>query len=193
MRFYEFISQIVPFDDLELEKLSLFARKLRPMLRETNVAEDEVDLDNVVLSHYRLSKLKQQNLKLSEDAEGYELDPSEGAGTAKAKDPKEEFLSQIISRLNEIFLMDELSDKDCVNFAHTVADKVSENERAMMQLRTNTREQAMLGDFPKAVDDAVIESNEANRNQMMQLLSNPDKAKEFSRLVYDLIAFGGAR
>jgi len=191
VRFYEFISQIVRFDDLELEKLSLFARKLRPMLRESHVAEDEVDLDNVVLSHYRLSKLKQQNLKLNEDAEGYELDPSEGAGTAKAKDPKEEFLSQIISRLNEIFLMDELSDKDCVNFAHTVADKVSENERAMMQLRTNTREQAMLGDFPKAVDDAVIGSSEANRNQMMQLLSNPDKAKEFSRLVYDLIAFGG--
>ena len=34
VRFYEFISQIVPFDDLELEKLCLFARKLRPLLRE---------------------------------------------------------------------------------------------------------------------------------------------------------------
>ena len=42
-----------------------------------------------------------------------------------------------------------------VNSAQTVADKVSENERAMMQLNTNTREQAMLGDYPKAVDDAV--------------------------------------
>ncbi|NNE54436.1 MAG: type I restriction endonuclease subunit R, partial [Flavobacteriales bacterium] len=193
VRFYEFVSQIVPFDDLELEKLSLFARKLRPMLRETHVDEDEVDLDNVVLSHYRLSKLKQQDLKLNEDAEGYDLEPGEGAGSAKAKDPKEEFLSRIISRLNEIFLMDELTDKDLVNFAHTVADKVSENERAMMQLRTNTREQAMLGDFPRAVDDAVIGSNESQRNQMMQLLSNPEKAKDFSRLIYDLIAFGGAR
>ena len=190
VRFYEFISQIVPFDDLELEKLSLFARKLRPMLREASVEEDEVDLDNVVMSHYRLSKIKQQNLKLAEDAEQYGLEPGEGAGSAKAKDPKEEFLSQIVARLNELFLMDELTDKDVVNFAHTIADKVSENERAMEQFRGNTREQVMLGDFPKAVDDAVIGSGEAQRNQMMQLLSNPDKAKDFSKLIYDLIAFG---
>ena len=190
VRFYEFISQIVPFDDLELEKLSLFARKLRPMLREANVEEDEVDLDNVELSHYRLSKIKQQNLKLSEDAAEYGLEPGDGAGSAKAKDPKEEFLSQIISRLNEIFLMDELSDGDAVNFAHTVADKVKESERTMNQFRSNTREQTMLGDFPKAVSEAVIGSSEANRNQMMQLLSNPDMARDFTRLIYDLIEFG---
>ena len=193
VRFYEFISQIVPFDDLELEKLSLFARKLRPMLREASVEEDEVDLDNVVMSHYRLSKIKQQNLKLAEDAEQYGLEPGEGAGSAKAKDPKEEFLSQIVARLNELFLMDELTEKDVVNFAHTIADKVSENERAMEQFRGNTREQVMLGDFPKAVDDAVIGSGEAQRNQMMQLLSNPDKAKDFSKLIYDLIAFGARK
>lgn len=146
------------------------------MLRESCVDEDEVDLDNVVLSHYRLSKIKQQNLKLAEDAEGYGLEPGEGAGSAKAKDPKEEFLSQIVARLNEIFLMDELTEQDAVNFAHTVADKVIESERAMMQFRNNTRDQVMLGDFPKAVDDAVINSSEAQRNQMMQLLSNPEKA-----------------
>ena len=35
VRFYEFMSQIVDYDDKELEKLSLYARNLRPMLRET--------------------------------------------------------------------------------------------------------------------------------------------------------------
>ena len=190
VRFYEFISQIVPFDDLELEKLSLFARKLRPMLREASVEEDEVDLDNVVMSHYRLSKIKQQNLKLAEDAEDYGLEPGEGAGSAKAKDPKEEFLSQIVARLNELFLMDELTEKDVVSFLYTIADKVSENGRAMEQLNNNTREQVMLGDFPKAVRDAVIDSSEAQRNQMMQFLSNPDIAKNLPGLVYDLFASG---
>jgi len=62
----------------------------------------------------------------------------------------------------------------------------------MMQLRTNTREQAMLGDFPGAVSEAIMDSNESHRNQMMQLLSRPDKARDFSRLIYDLIAFGGS-
>jgi len=85
-----------------------------------------------------------------------------------------------------------LTEGDAVDFAHTVANKVTENERAMMQFRNNTREQAMLGDFPTAVNDAIIGSGEAQRNQMMQLLSDPEKAKNFTRLIYDLIEFGGA-
>ncbi len=42
-------------------------------------------------------------------------------------------------------------------------------------------------DFPKAVDDAVMDSNEAHRNQMMQLLSDPSKAAGFARVVLDLL------
>ena len=58
------MSQIVDYDDKGLEKLCLYARNLRPMLRESIIEEDEVDLDNVVLSHYRLSAIRQQDLKL---------------------------------------------------------------------------------------------------------------------------------
>ena len=57
----------------------------------------------------------------------------------------------------------------------------------MMQIANNTPEQAMLGDFPKAVDDAVMDSNEAHHNQMMQLLSDPSKAVGFARVVFDLL------
>lgn len=32
-----------------------------------------------------------------------------------------------------------------------------------------------------------MDSGEAHENQMMQLLSNPDKANGFSRLVFDLL------
>ena len=163
------------------------------LLREARVDEDDIDLDNVMLSHYRLSKIKQQDLRLKDGDQEYALEPGEGAGSGRPKDPKEEFLSQIVARLNEIFLMDELTDKDVVSFAHTVVNKVSEDERAMEQYRNNTREQVMLGDFPKAVDDAVIGSGEAQRNQMMQLLSDPDKAKDFTSLIYDLMAFEDKR
>ncbi|NOQ81438.1 MAG: DEAD/DEAH box helicase, partial [Methylophaga sp.] len=56
VRFYEFMSQIVDYDDKDLEKLSLYARNLRPMLREALIEEDDIVLNSVVLSHYRLSK-----------------------------------------------------------------------------------------------------------------------------------------
>jgi len=149
--------------------------------------EDDIDLNSVVLSHYRLSKIRQQDIQLKEEAGGY-LTPGDEIGTAKPKDKKEEFLSQIIGRLNELFITDELTDNDLVNYAYTVRDKLSENALVMSQIANNTPEQAMLGDFPKAIDDAVMDSNEAHQNQMMQLLSDPIKAAGFARVVFDLLS-----
>lgn len=187
VRFYEFMSQIVDYDDPALEKLSLYARNLNPLLREQILDEDDIDLDQVVLSHYRLSKIKQQNLILDEEQADYGLKPGEGLGTAKAKDPQEEFLAQIIVRLNELFITDNLSEKDMVNYAYTVRDKVAENEQVMKQLKHNSDEQALLGDFPKAVDDAILDSSDAHEEQKMQLLSDPKKAALFFKLIFDLL------
>jgi type I restriction enzyme R subunit len=189
VRFYEFMSQIVDYDDKELEKLSLYARNLRPMLRETFMEEEGIDLDNVVLSHYRLAILHKQDLILKQDSPDYKLEPGEGLGTAKAKDKHEEYLSQIISRLNELFITDHLTEKDMVNYAYTIRDKISENSFVMKQIANNTTEQALLGDFTKAVDDAVMDSSDAHKNQMMQLLSNPQKAASFARVIFDLLKF----
>lgn len=186
VRFYEFMSQIVDYDNKDLEKLSLYARNLRPMLRESLLDEDDINLDNVVMSHYRLAKIRQQDLNLKEDAGDY-LTPGEGLGTAKPKDKKEEFISQIIARLNELFIVDQLTEKDLVNYAYTIRDKLSENALVMSQIANNTPEQAMLGDFPKAIDDAVLGSSDAHQNQMMQLLSDPAKSAGFSRIVFDLL------
>lgn len=190
VRFYEFMSQIVDYDDKNLEKLSLYARNLRPMLREAETDEEDVDLSNVVLSHYRLSKIRQQDIKLKEDAEGYGLEPGDALGTAKAKDKQAELLSQIVAKLNELFITDELTEADMVNYAYTVRDKVRENILVMHQLANNTPEQAMLGDFPKAVDDAILNSSDAHQNQMMQLLSDPRKAEQFSKLIFAMLSSG---
>ena len=187
VRFFEFMSQIVDYEDKELEKLSLFSRYLRPLLHEQNVQEDEVDLSNVEMSHYRLSKIREQDIKLKEDAAEYKLEPSNDVGTAKPKDKKEDFLSLILSRLNELFITDNLTDKDMINYAFTVRDKLSENEAVMTQIANNTRDQAMLGDFPQAIDDAVMDSNEAQQEMMMQYLSNPELAKGFARVVFDML------
>jgi type I restriction enzyme R subunit len=187
VRFYEFMSQIVDYDDKELEKLCLYARNLRPMLRDIVTEESDVDLSNVVMSHYRLSKIRQQDIQLKQDSPEYELVPGDAVGTAKAKDPKEEFLSQIISKLNELFITDMLTDQDMVNYLYTIKDKVKENILVMKQIDNNTPEQAMLGDYPKALMDAIMGSGAAHENQMMQLLLNPDKANGFSRLVFDLL------
>ena len=187
VRFYEFMSQIVDYDDKDLDKLSLYARNLQPMLRETVLEEDEIDLSQVVLSHYRLSAIRQQHIKLKEDAAGYQIEPGDSLGSAKPKDEKEEFLSQIIDKLNEVFITDGLTNQDLVNYAYAIRDKVREYPHVMSQLENNTEEQAMLGDFSQAVDDAILDSNDAQQNQMMQLLSNPKSNQGFRKVIFDLL------
>jgi len=168
-RFYEFMSQIVDYDDKELEKLSLFARNLRPMLRESIVTINDIDLSNLEMSHYRLSKLRQIDIELQANSSEHQLEPSNDVGSATAKDKKEEFLSSIIHRLNEVFVTDKLTDQDMINYAHTIADKVYQNNGVMSQIANNTRDQAMLGDFPRAIDDAILGSHDmlANRGHML--------------------------
>ena len=184
VRFYEFMSQLVDYDDKNVEKLSLFARHLRPLLHEQRVEEDEVDLSNVEMSHYRLSKLHEQHLKLQEDAAEYKIEPGNDIGSAKPKDKKEEFLSNILQRLNELFITDNLTEKDMINGFFTVRDKLAENKTVMTQLSNNTREQAMLGDFPKAIDDAVMDCTDAWQEMVKQYLSNPELAKGFANLMF---------
>ena len=182
-RQYEFMSQIVDYDDKELEKLSLYARNLQPLLREGMDNEDDIDLSNIVMSHYRVSKLYQQDLKLQEG--GGELEAGGGSGTGKPKDPKEELLSKVINRLNEVFAGEDFTDKDKVNFMNTIWDKVTENEIVVKQFTNNSVDQIMLGGYPNAAEDAMFDARGTFEDMTMHLLSNPNQFKQFIRLMLD--------
>ncbi|EXI39157.1 DEAD/DEAH box helicase family protein [Acinetobacter baumannii 846928] len=187
-RFYEFMSQIVEYNDKELEKISLFARNLRPLLREQAADEDVIDLSNVTMSHYRLSKIRQQDIQLKVNSTEHKLEPANDLGSAKPKNKNEEFLSVILQRVNEVFITDKLTEQDMINYVYTVADKMSENTKMMKQIQNNTREQAMLGEFDSALDDAVLDSNTAHNEQTMQLMSDPSKMRQFANIIYDVLA-----
>ena len=74
-----------------------------------------------------------------------------------------------------------------INYVYTVADKMSENTRIMKQIQNNTREQAMLGKFDSALDDAVLDSNAAHMEQMTQLMSDPANMRQFAHIIYDVL------
>ena len=190
-RYYEFMSQIIEYDSTDLERLNLYARHLAPLLREEAPEDDPIDVSSVALSHYRLSKIRQQDLKLQKSgSEG--LNPGTDVGGGKAKSKEEVWLSQIIQRLNELFITDGLTDKDMLNYAYTICDKVRENDKVMDQIANNSSAQALLGDFTGATDDAVMESSDAHVNQRNQYLNNPEVAAHFQKVVFDLLQGMGA-
>lgn len=49
-----------------------------------------------------------------------------------------------------------------------------------------------MNDFLRAAGDAVMDSGDAHKIQMMQFLSDPCKVKMFSKVIFDILA-GAAR
>ncbi|GHB67746.1 type I restriction-modification system, restriction (R) subunit [Psychrosphaera saromensis] len=191
-RYYEFSSQIVDFDDYDLEKLSIFAKHLHPLLRY-DVLQDDIDLSDVAMTHFRLHEQREANLelgyKIGEEPKSY-LAPTKESSGATPKDAQTELLIEIISRMNDLFVEDGLTEGDMVNYANTIAGKVSENDTVMDQLRNNSKEQAMLGAFSESINDAVIESMGVHENMAMKVLSNEAVAKGFAELMFDVLMKG---
>ena len=185
-RFYEFISQIVAFDDRELEKLNLYARHLAPLLREEEEL-DHIDLSGLELTHYRLQKQRELDLKLREE-ESKQLKPGTGLGSGSSRNKETEFLSRIIQRMNDLFAAENLSEADLVSYARTIADKIQENEAVMSQVTNNTADQTMLGDFPAAVQEAVLASGDAHQELMTQFLSNKAIQLGFGKLILEMLS-----
>ena len=57
----------------------------------------------------------------------------------------------------------------------------------MNQIANNSPEQALLGDFPSALDEAVMESGDAHQNQMTQYLNSKELQVGFQRVVFDML------
>ncbi|WP_421910451.1 type I restriction endonuclease subunit R [Marinobacter sp.] len=185
VRFYEFISQIVPFESQELEQMNVFCRHLLPMLRQEVIEEDEIDLSAIALSHYNLKYKRTQDLKLRED-EGEYLKGITGIGTAKPKEPEKDLLSQILDTMNELF-GSETTEGDRLDFVQGLTTKLTENLSVMDQIRHNSDAAVMNGDFPKAMDDAVIERMGTQQGLSTEYLSKPEVARQLQAWMLQLL------
>ena len=98
---YAFLSQIIPYQDTELERLYAFARNLLAKLPPPGDGKAFVLDDEVALRFYRLQQMEEGSIGLGEG----EPEPLKGptdVGTARAKE-EEVTLSTLINRLNERF------------------------------------------------------------------------------------------
>ncbi|MCH8493681.1 MAG: DEAD/DEAH box helicase family protein [Idiomarina sp.] len=187
VRAYEFLSQIVFFEDAELEQLCVFAKNLLPLLRQEALEDDDIDISELGLSHYRITKRKEHELRLAEDGEEYGLDPITGLGTGKPIDPEKKRLSEIIETLNDIFGA-EVSDEDQLHFANGIAERVRRDEEVMAQVNSHSANQVMHGLFPKRLTDLVLDSMTEHEKLSMEILENEGNQKAFALLILRLLS-----
>jgi len=99
-RLYSYISQIVTFEDIELEKLFIFLKFLKKKLPKRD--QEYVDLsDSVDLDSLRIQKIGEVSLKLVDDT-GV-LEPMSEYGTKPTVEEEKDLLSHIIEQMNEIY------------------------------------------------------------------------------------------
>ena len=116
------------------------------------------------------------------------------AGILSEKKPetveeKKDFLSELLARMNDLFGL-EVTDGDKLDWVQGMVSKLSENGPLMEQVRNNPRESILHGDFPNAVDEAVIGRMETQQGMSLTYLSHPDKARALQNMLLDLLLEG---
>jgi len=186
VRAYEFLSQIVVYDDPELEQLCVFAAKLHPLLGVDRLDDEDIDVSDLELTHYRLTKRAEQQLRLGVAEGDTTLKPLTDVGSGKPHDPEKKRLSEIIDRLNDLF-GGEVQDQDKLHWINGLTDRVERNEEVLAQVRTHTPEQVMHGRYPKYLTDILLESMGDNSTLTTQALEDDDKFRELALLILKLL------
>jgi len=145
-----------------------------------------VDVGELQLTHYRLTKRAEHQLRLSEEQGDYGLEPATGLGSGKPHDPEKKRLSEIIEALNDIFGA-EVSDEDQLQFLTGIANRISRQEDVMAQVNNHSVEQVMHGLFPKRVLDSVLDAMTDNEKMSLEVLDNETKSRAFALVILKML------
>ncbi|MBU1095522.1 MAG: DEAD/DEAH box helicase family protein [Bacteroidetes bacterium] len=168
-RIYSFLSQIMPFQDVELEKLYSFGRFLLTKLPKVDYTE-RLKLDNeVALEYYRLQKIAEGDLVLQVQGK-HELDPVTEAGIAREKEEKDK-LSNIISLLNDKYNFD-FTDQDRLYFEQ-IEQALFENDELKVRARNNPIENFKYA-FDEVFIQTLIDRMDANQEIFDKIMVNSE-------------------
>ena len=174
---YAFLSQIIPYGDAELERLSSFGRLLLPSLLPARA--EAIDLgDEVSLEFYRLERVSSGAILLK-DPEPYVVSPS-AVGTGNPEEEKAP-LSEIIERLNERFGT-EFTDEDRL-FFEQVRERALRDKDVREIAGANPFDKFSLG-IRERLGQLMIERMGENDALVTRYLSDP----EFQEVAFAVLA-----
>jgi type I restriction enzyme R subunit len=171
LRAYAFLSQILDYGNTDFEKRALFYRHLVRLLK-FELERATVDLSEVQLVRYKLTSEGRRTLPLSPD-NAPPLAPL-GAGGGQVREKEKALLAEIIEQLNQLFGQ-ETTDGDQLSYANVLLEKTLESDVLQKQAANNTEEQfAASPDLNAVVDNAVIDSMDAQQSLSVQVLNSPE-------------------
>jgi type I restriction enzyme R subunit len=180
VKLYDFLSQIVNYEDPALEKLSIYLRHLAPVISKEQL-NNAIDLSTVSIDY-----LVHQQQPTTHYTPGGEtpLEPIKEAGKGAAHDPEMVALAEVIEKVNDLFDGEHPESSVRAVITH-VKDRLQESETLQQQAKHNTLAQFSASpDLQQQFAEAVLGAMDSSADLSTQILGNPDI---FQKLLAELI------
>lgn len=166
---YSFLSQVIPYQDSDLEKLFTYLRHLALKLlkRKAGAAyqfDEEVDLE-----YYRLQKISEGSISL-DDGYARPLDGPKEVGTGLVRE-EQVALSRLIDIINERFGGD-LNEADQL-FFDQITEAALQNDSLRKAAEVNSLDKFQLV-FNQVLESLFIERMELNEDLFTDYMGKPD-------------------
>ncbi|CAI8043772.1 Putative type I restriction enzyme HindVIIP R protein [Geodia barretti] len=179
IRLYGYISQLITFTDVALEKLYVFGRSLNKKLPKRDHPDLQDVQESVDLDSFRVQKMH-DSLQLSLEAEDSEVEGI-GSDIATVREPEQDFLSNIINVLNNAHQTD-FTTEDKVDIA-TIHQKVHENEELRQVIEGDNTETNKWYKFEQVVEDILL-GFVNSKLELFTKLSQPEVKADLKRQLY---------
>ena len=184
---YSFLSQVIPYQDSDLEKLFTYLRHLALKLPKRKVGPEYQFDEEVELNYYRLQKISEGSIDLSKDY-AKPLDGPSEVGTAQVQE-NYVTLSRLIDIVNERFGA-ELNEADQL-FFDQIAEVASQNESLRKAAEVNPFDKFQLV-FQQELESLFIERMELNEELFANYMSKQELrdvvANWLGKQVYDRLS-----
>ncbi|MCW4000583.1 MAG: DEAD/DEAH box helicase family protein [Candidatus Bathyarchaeota archaeon] len=179
---YGFLSQLIPFSDLALEKLYLFNKFLQKKLPTINNPLSFSVLEDVDIESYKIVNKGQKEIKLSSDGELKPISATVGKFAPEIK----EKLSKIISALNDAFGTD-FNEDDRV-FLGTIQENLLKNKDLQKKLEHNSKENVKVI-FNRYFDDEMTKLLNSNMKFYKRIVDNEKLREKLKSALFDLVYY----
>lgn len=177
---YSFLSQLMPFSDVNLEKLFIFNKYLIKKLPTINGPLPMIVLEDVDMDSYKVVDKGETSIDLS-GGEG--LKPPSGGDTGFREEEKAK-LSQIIQDLNDAFSTD-FTDDDRV-FLERVKDNLLGNEELVKKMEHNSPEN-VLAVFDKYFNQEMTGLLNSNMDFYKRVVDNEKLRDKLKIALFNLL------
>ncbi|MGQ2890348.1 type I restriction endonuclease subunit R [Campylobacter coli] len=182
---YSFLAQILPYEDIELEKLYILLKKLASKIilpKSEDLAKGI--LDNVDFDSYRLQLDKTQDIVLQGNGE---LKPSFADGSSKSVEAELEELSNIIKDFNNKYANIDFNESDKIaKILYDIKDDIAKNERIRETFSKSDIQNSRI-EFDALLKDKIQDILELNLELFKQFNQNIEFKDKIANTMFNMV------